>query len=214
MFHDVRLPQDIERGATGGPQFSTTVLQLRSGFEQRNINWTQVRGQWDIAYGILQMAEEVGAETAVHTVRDFFYARQGRAVGFRFKDWSDFEIGDRNNPTADNQSIGLGDGATTVFQVFKRYTSGGFTYDRTIKKLVTGTPVVLLDGIVQVSGFTVDVNAGTVTFNSAPANNVNVQVATEFDVPVRFDSDQLQIRVEVFQAGEIVSTPIVELRLT
>lgn len=210
-FHEVRLPDDVERGAVGGPGFKTTVLILESGFEQRNIDWSQTRGEWDISYGLMQMEDET-LETTVHAVRDFFYARQGRACGFRFKDWSDFEIGDVANPTIDNQSIGLGDGINPLFQVFKRYISGSINYDRVIKKLVTGQVVVLLDNIVQVAGFTVDDDLGTITFAVAPGVSVNVQVALEFDVPVRFDDDLLKITVQTFQSGQIPPIPLIELR--
>lgn len=211
-FHDVRLPDDIERGAIGGPMFKTRVLKLESGFEQRNIDWVNTRGEWDISYGMMNMDAAV-LQTAVHDVRDFFYARKGRAHGFRFKDWTDFQIGDVANPTTDNQSIGLGDTIQTLFQVFKRYSSGGFDYDRTIKKLVSGQVVVLLDNVVQVSGFTIQLNAGTITFTSAPGAGVNVQVALEFDTPVRFDDDHFKITIETFQAGQIPPIPIIELRI-
>ncbi len=219
-FHDVRLPIDVERGAVGGPRFKTRVLELESGFEQRNIDWENTRGEWDISYGLMNM-EDVILETHVHAIRDFFYAREGRAHGFRFKDWSDFEIGDFANPTTDNQLIALGDDATTVFTVFKRYSSGGINYDRTIKKLVSGSVAVLLDNVVQVSGVTVDVNAATVTFDVAPASTGGtgpggeevIAIVTEFDVPVRFDDDQLNINVALFNVGSFPAIPIKELRI-
>lgn len=220
-FHDIRLPEDIERGAVGGPRFKTTVLMLQSGYEQRNIDWQHTRGEWDIGYGLMSMDEEV-LETSIHKVRDFYYNRQGRAHGFRFKDWSDFQIGDYTDAANDYQEIGLGTGAQTVFQVNKRYMDeGNFVYQRTIRKLVSGAFAVLLDGVVQNSGVTVDVNTGTVTFSSPPAatggigagGRRQVGFAGEFDVPVRFDSDHLQINVNMFQAGSIPGLTVVELRL-
>ncbi len=219
-FVDVRLPEDIERGAVGGPRFKTRVLQLDSGFEQRNIDWANVRAEYDISYGLMAMEDPL-LTTSVHAIRDFFYARQGRAHGFRFKDWSDYQIGDKDDAVNDNQLIGLGDDSTTVFQVFKRYSSGGVNHDRTIRKLVNGTVSVLLDGVVQSSGVTVDVNAATVTFDVAPASTGGtgpsseevVAIACEFDVPVRFDNDHLGINVLVFSAGSIPAIPLVELRI-
>ncbi|HNQ98402.1 MAG TPA: DUF2460 domain-containing protein [Trueperaceae bacterium] len=219
-FHEVRLPSDVERGAVGGPRFKTTVLQLASGFEQRNIDWEQVKGEWDISYGLMSLRDNE-LDTYIHAVRDFFYARSGRAHGFRFKDWSDFEIGEPSDPLGGHQLIGLGDGATTQFQVFKRYSSGGVSYDRVIKKLVSGTVSVLLDSVVQLAGYSVDVNTGLVTFDVAPAatggsgpgGEVVVQVACEFDVPVRFDDDHLKITVQTAQAGQIPAIPLVEIRV-
>lgn len=219
-FHETRLPVDVERGALGGPTFKTRVLELESGFEQRNIDWAMPRAEFDLSYGLMSM-DDTTLETHVHAIRDFFYARVGRAHGFRFKDWSDYQIGDKNNPTTDNQLIGLGDDATVLFQVFKRYTSGAINFDRTIRKLVAGSVSVLLDGVVQVSGVTVDVNAATVTFDVAPASTGGtgpggeeiVQIACEFDIPVRFENDHLGISVLVFSSGSIPAIPIKELRI-
>lgn len=219
-FHDVRLPIDVERGAVGGPRFKTRVLELESGFEQRNIDWANTRAEYDISYGLMNM-EDNALETNVHALRDFFFTREGRAHGFRFKDWADYQIGDSDNPTVTNQVLAFGDDATTVFQVFKRYTSGGVNYDRTIRKLVAGTVSVLLDGVVQSSGVTVDVNAATVTFDVAPASTGGtgpsseevVAIACEYDVPVRFDDDHLGINILVFSAASIPAIPLKELRI-
>jgi uncharacterized protein (TIGR02217 family) len=154
-FHNVRLPEDIEQGAEGGPEFKTIVLERASGREKRNIAWSRVRGSWDIAYGIRTKAD-------LETVRDFFYARQGKAYGFRFKDFSDFEI---TGP----QSIGISGGVTTVFQIYKRYTSGAFYYDRKITRLVNGTYSVYIDGVLKTEGvhYTIDIDTGLVTLASA-----------------------------------------------
>lgn len=219
-FHEVRLPEDVEKGVSGGPMFKTTVLQLDSGDEQRNVDWSQSKGSWDISYALMSMDDQ-GLGTYIRLVREFFYARRGRAYGFRFKDWSDFEIGTFATPTVHNQAIGLGDGVTTVFQVYKRYSSGGVDYDRVIKKLVSGSVAVLLDGVVQSSGVTVNANAGTVTFASPPAATGGtgpggaklVAVACEFDVPVRFDVDQIKLSLENAMAGSIDSIPLVEIRV-
>lgn len=220
-FHEVRLPDDIERGAQGGPMFNTNVMQLDSGFEQRNINWEQPKGSWDISYGLMSMKDN-DLDTYIELVRDFFYVRRGRAYGFRFKDWSDFEIGNWGNPVDDNQAIGLGDGVTTIFQVYKRYTSGdNLFFDRTIKKLVDGTVKVLIDNVVQTSGYTVDETTGLITFGAAPAATGGigsggkklVSIACEFDTPVRFDADQFKITVEQALSGSIDTLTVTEIRI-
>ena len=218
-FHNDRLPDDVERGAQGGPRFKTTVLTLRSGHEKRNIDWSRSRGLWDISYGLMSLDPDI-AEASVGKVGNFFYARQGRAHSFPFKDWSDFEIGSPSNPTNGNQLIGLGDDTTTVFQIFKRYTSGGIVFDRPIALPVLGTVSVLLDGVVQVAGFTVNSLGGTVTFSVPPAGSggtgpggeVVVSVACEFDVPVRFDTDHLVINMRRYELGSIPEIPLVEVR--
>ena len=44
-FHEVRFPDNIAYGATGGPEFATTVVATGSGHEKRNVNWSEARGR-------------------------------------------------------------------------------------------------------------------------------------------------------------------------
>lgn len=198
-FHEVRLPEDIELGAVGGPQFNTTVLELYSGYEQRNVNWSKTRGKWDIGYGLRDRAD-------MDTVIAFFYARQGKAYGFRFKDWTDYEIDSI-------QSIGTGDGSTTEFQIYKRYSSGGYYYDRDIYKLVSGTTKVYKDSVQQTVNFSVDDDTGIVTFAIAPSVGEDIGVICEFDVPVRFDIDYLPVNAYGIELESIRGIDIVEIRV-
>ena len=207
-FHSVQLPVDVERGAQGGPRFRTTVLTLASGFEMRNIEWERVRSGWDISYGI-SSAENFRA------VLDFFYAREGMAHSFRFKDWSDFKL--------DRQSIGSTDGSTSEFQLFKRYSSGGVNYDRHITKPVGSGARAWVNGIEQTVSYDgspdveeVDINplTGEITLGTthAATDGHDIEIETEFDVPVRFDTDQFSLTLETFNAGGIFDLPIVEVR--
>ena len=204
-FHEVRLPEDVERGAEGGPQFNTTVIELISGFEKRNINWSKTRGEWDIGYGIT-------TKTLFNSVLTFFYAREGRAHGFLFKDWSDFEMA--------RQNIGLTDTSNDTFQIFKRYTSGAINYDRILNKIVTGTESVWVNDVaitegVGVSQYQLDDTTGIITLGSALASQsgTDVEVLCEFNIPVRFDTDQLRISMQTFDAGAIPEFSIVEVRV-
>ena len=45
------------------------------------------------------------------------------------------------------------------------------------------------------------------------AEGVAVTAGYEFDVPVRFDTDKLEISIQGFAHGAIPSIPIVEIRL-
>ena len=215
-YHDVRLPTDIERGAVGGARFKTTVLQLESGFEQRNIDWARVRGEWDVGYGLLRKEDEAGLLTDLDDLINFFHARQGRAFSFRFKDFADFEIGDPNDPVSDNQSIGTGDGSTVAFQVIKRYTSGSETYDKSVNKIVTDSETVFVAAVQQnkPGDYTINDNTGIITFTSAPANLDDISIACEYDNHVRFDTDKLDINLEIFNVGSWPNIPIVEVRGT
>jgi uncharacterized protein (TIGR02217 family) len=105
--------------------------------------------------------------------------------------------------------------------VYKRYTSGAVDFDRAIKKLVSGTVKVLLDGVVQSTGFTVDNNLGTVTFDTAPTltggtgpdDEQVVAIACEFDTPVRFDDDQFKINLQNALAGSIETMTVTQIRV-
>ena len=94
MFIDARMPVGIERGASGGPTFNTTVHTLASGREQRNQNWSHPQGKWDVSYGIRNMysQDSVNADRALETVMHFFYLMKGKANSFRFRDWSDYIV--------------------------------------------------------------------------------------------------------------------------
>ena len=39
-----------------------------------------------------------------------------------------------------------------------------------------------------------------------------VTVGFEFDVPVRFDTDLIQVSVASFQAGDVPKVPVIEVR--
>ncbi len=207
-FHDVQLPNDVERGAQGGPRFKTTVLTLSGGHEKRNIDWSQTRGFWDIGYGI-------DDDTFFVSVQNFFYAREGRAHSFRFKDWSDYVLA--------TQLIGTTDGSTATFQIFKRYSSGGIDFDRDLSKPVTATWTALVNDIGQTVVFDVAPGAAEVSINTltgiatlgathAATSSLSVKVAGEFDVAVRFDTDAFDINLLTFQAGSIPQLPVIEVR--
>lgn len=198
-FHDVRLPEDIERGVTGGPEFRTVIAQLAGGAEKRNQEWALPRRSWDAGYG-MQTKEDFSR------IQDFFILRRGRAHGFRFKDWSDFE--------AEASPFGVGDGAETVFQLSKRYTDGTNTLDQPIRKPVDGTVLIYVNDVLktETTDYTIDYSTGVVTFVVAPTNTHVLEWSGEFDVPVRFDIDKLGVTLEHFDAGEVPSIPIIELR--
>lgn len=201
-FVEERLPEEVERNAVGGPGFKTIITPLASGHEQRNISWSQARSEWDIGYGISHLKEGLG-QAYLNEVIGFFYARYGMAVGFRFKDWTDFEVADG--------TIGVGDGANDEFQAVKLYNESGISYARTLSKLVTGTVVVKLDGTPTVA-FSVDVNTGLITMDSPPGVGVVVTLTCEFDIPVRFNVDKLDITAITMDAGLIGNIPIIEVR--
>lgn len=198
-FVETRFPTDIAYGSAGGPEYFTDIVVTHSGYEQRNVNWAQARAKYNVAHG-------VKTQTQLNTLIAFFRARKGRAHGFRFKDWTDYQGID--------QEIGTGDGVATVFQLRKLYVNGGITEIRTITKPVASTTAINFDGVVQnPANYTVNTINGQVTFSSAPADEVVITASFEFDVPVRFDTDKLSASLDnygVYSWGDI---PLVEVRV-
>jgi uncharacterized protein (TIGR02217 family) len=196
-FDEVQFPTNLSWGLVGGPAYQTDILQLDSGYEARNQNWPVALAKFDAS-----MAHWTAADIA--TVVAFFRARKGKARGFRFKDWSDYQ------GTAEVMSPAVGDGVITAFQMQKTYTSGGISEIRTITKPVLGTVTAYKNGVS--ASATINYTTGVVTFSTAPGVGVVPTATFEFDLPVRFDVDDLKIEVEapgVFSWGQI---PIVEIR--
>lgn len=99
----------------------------------------------------------------------------------------------------------------------KTYGSAYAPWQREIKKPVAGTILVAVGGVAQVADtdFTTDVATGIVTFEpgSVPAADAVVTAGFAFDVPVRFDTDKLEINLQGLRHGAIPNIPIVEVRL-
>ena len=198
-FIEVRFPTDIAYGSAGGPEYSTDIVITHGGYEQRNVNWSQARTRYNVAHG-------VKTQSQLDTLVAFFRARKGRADGFRFKDWTDYQVV--------GQVLGTGNGTNTVFQLSKSYVSGGSTEIRTITKPVSGTVKIYLNGVLQ-SGATyaLDTVLGKITFTVAPANTVVVSADFEFDVPVRFDTDRLAATLDSYGSHSWHDIPLVEVRV-
>ena len=208
-FHEVRFPASLSFGSLGGPERRTEVVTLANGFEERNTPWTHSRRRYDAGVGLRSLDD-------IETMIAFFEARRGPLFGFRWKDWQDFKSCKASQTIAfDDQLIGEGDGVETSFQLAKTYSSGGFEYERPITKPVEGALTLGVDGIEQVDGddWTVDFATGVVTFSEAPALGAVVSAGYEFDVPVRFAIDAIQTGMASYQAGDVPSVPVVEVRV-
>jgi len=192
-FHNVRFPEDISYGSSGGPGFNTSIIDLASGHEQRNINWSLARAKYDAQYGVKEREQ-------MEEVLDFFYARRGKAYGFRFKDWMDF--------TLTRQSIGVA--TTTSTQVYKRYEPlTSYFYDRPILKIVPGTVSWWANGVAKSAAL---VNTETGLINTTGLIGQTIEVQCEFAVPVRFDTDEIAIAHDDWELMSWPSIPLIELK--
>jgi len=208
-FHDIRFPASLSFGSVGGPERRTEIVTLANGFEERNSPWADSRRRYDAGVGMRSLDD-------IETLISFFEARKGQLYGFRWKDWTDFKS---CAPSADpgflDQQIGTGDGVTQTFQLKKTYRSGLETYVRLISKPVTGSVKVGIsdDELVETLHYEVDVATGFVSFESPPDIGVAITAGFEFDVPVRFDAERIEMSLASFSAGEIPTVPVVEVRV-
>lgn len=207
-FHDVLFPVALSFGSSGGPERRTEVVTLASGFEHRNSSWAHARRRYDAGLGLRSLDD-------VHEVLAFFEARQGRLYGFRWRDPIDHKsCAPSATPTAMDCRLGVGDGSACHFQLLRSYVSGSTVYQRPIRKPVEGSVIVAVAGVPLLpSAFVVDVTAGTVSLESPPAPGAVVTAGFTFDVPVRFDTDRIEVNLAAFEAGAIPSIPIVEVRV-
>lgn len=208
-FHDVRFPAKLSLGSSGGPERRTEIVTLANGFEERNTAWAHSRRRYDAGLAVKSLDD-------MQNVIAFFEARSGMLYGFRWKDWADFKSCEPSKtPTYTDQVIGVGDDVTTEFQLVKDYSSGAQSYKRVISKPIANSVRVAIDGVELLPGqdFAVDGETGIVTCFLAPTTGLEITAGFEFDVPVRFDTDYLEMTVASFNAGEIPQIPVVEVRV-
>lgn len=208
-FHEVRFPANLSFGSTGGPERRTEIVTLANGFEERNTPWAQSRRRYDAGLG-LRSLDDVAA------LISFFESRRGQLYGFRWKDWADFKSCKPSaRVDAFDQVLGAGNGVMQEFQLVKTYDPLGMAFRRPVLKPVSGTVLVTVagDAKIETVDYALDLARGRLTFFEPPDVGAVVTAGFEFDVPVRFDTDRIAVSVASFQAGEVPSVPVVEVRL-
>lgn len=202
-----RFNDKIAFEAEGGPGFNTQLVATVSGRESRNMLWQYARCAYEV--GLVAKPKSLYLE-----ILAFFRVVGGRAIGFRFKDWSDFYC-----TQAEGLLVRIG--VTNTYQMQKRYAAGAYARDRLIQKPVAGTvklwKLVTGDWVEQTSGFTIDTTTGIVTFDSDVSGDT-LSWSGEFDVPVRFDTDTLPavIRTRTSDTELLMdwpSIPLIEIRV-
>jgi uncharacterized protein (TIGR02217 family) len=210
VFHETLFPLDIALKSVGGPQRRTDIVALGSGAEERNARWVHSRRRYDAGYGVKTF------ET-LSQVLAFFEERRGRLYGFRWRDRLDHSSAAPGHAvTPADQVIGIGDGITKAFQLSKTYGSLYSPYRRPIAKPVPDSVRVAVaeNELEEGNGFTVDTKTGLITLSAAyvPASGSAITAGFRFDVPVRFDTDYLEIDLSAFAAGAIPKIPLVEIK--
>lgn len=185
-----RFPDDISYGAAGGPGYKTDIVSVNSGYESRNQVWSLPLASYDAAHGVKTQAQ-------LDVLIAFFRNAKGKANGFRYKDWLDYSVDATTGKL-------VATGVTDEWQMVKRYTTGALTEDRTIQKPVSGTVTISGGGTYSVNYTTGKV---TRTAGASPTGWIG-----EFDVPCRFDIDQMKASIENVSAYAWAQIPVVEVR--
>lgn len=209
-FHEVLFPLDVALGAAGGPERATEIVTTVTGREERNTRLMHSRRRWDAGYGVKSLAQ-------LSAIVAFFEERRGRLHGFRWRDRLDnASAAPGAAVTPFDQVLGTGDGTRSVFALTKAYGAVHAPYARPIAKPVTGTVRVAVNGVELTAGvaFSVNTATGEVTFlaGHVPLSGAAITVGFRFDVPVRFDTDFLEVNLTAFEAGEIPRIPVREIR--
>lgn len=201
-----RFPENIAIGSVGGPVFSTAVVVTTSGDEWRDAQWQYPLHRWDVSQGIKKHGDFLA-------LRAYFMVMQAKRNGWRFKDFSDYKAS--HGPTESGRVLGL---TATTFALVKRYTTGSLQQERRIHK-PRAEGFELRDGetlLASPADYVLNTVTGIVTTATA-RTAANLTWQGEFDVPCRFDTDQMQARhvgrhPSDGRLYEWTSIPITELR--
>lgn len=195
-FSEDLFPTDISYGMEGGPEFFTEIITLNNGSEQRNINWCQPRSKFNVAHGV-KTKEQLNRLIA------FFRTKQGKAIGFRFKDWTDFQ--------AKNQIIDIGDGKKKVFQLIKTYETSSISTTRIINKPVKDKVKIFVQN--QQVEAQINYENGRIILKNCPKINEIISADFEFDIAVRFDTDKLSALIDTYGSYSWNEIPLLEIKL-
>lgn len=183
-FLEARMGDLLSLGFQSVAGYNTQIVTLDNGREQRNANWSRAKRRYSAAHTSFQVAHFPALVALFHAVR-------GSAHGFRFKDHTDYQC------TAESLGTAPGSGSAAV-QLTKTYTNGALSTVRNITKPVSAT--VYVGGVAKTG--TLDTATGLFTPTTAWAGGALTWTG-EFDVPVRFTSDELPAVIETKTAGGI-----------
>ena len=213
-FHNVRIDEDVERGATGGPSFRTIIQRApKSAKEVRVQDWQYALRQWQIGYSA---GHERGRNIVSDKILTFFLERRGRLHSFRFRDWTDYQAVRARFYTR------TGAAAETTAQLGLWYGENN-PYWRKITKPVDGTVSIYVNNagdvaraatLVPPASYSINYLTGIATIQASvfgASTTSYLYWSGEFDLPVRFDTDDFEQRVANIDAVSMPRFPIIEV---
>lgn len=183
-FISAILDEEVAYGFEGGPEYSTAVVDLENGLEDRDSAWMYPRHKYSAKFDNLP-------DAAREMIINVFHVTRGKRHSFKFKDWNDFEAVAQplNVPAAMV-------GTLLPVQLYKTYTFGTAYTIRPVQALKNA--VVYLAGV-PVAG-TLDTELG-MFYPAAAWAAGNYTWTGEFYVWVRFDNDYNPFTINSWQAS-------------
>ena len=199
-FHNVTFPFPTDARISAAVNAPARILTRADGAEYRLARGAVGR-IYDIDYKKLSRKEF--SELAV-----FYIARQGARFSFLFRDPHDFSSAFRGETvTPTDQIIGVGDGATTGFQLKKTYG----TESAIISHPVTSAVRAAVNGVETIN-FTLDPLTGRINFNTAPPSGETVTAGVEFLRKVRFSEEAIRFHNLSVFTGETRILRLIEVK--
>jgi uncharacterized protein (TIGR02217 family) len=197
MFYEINFPNSIAFNSINSIYFDTNLVKSKNGTEQRS-------GNRDYPLLHFKVFNTFKNKKEIDQILTLFRMVRGKLNGFRLRDWLDYRV--------ENQIMGVGDGESKIFQMKKAYQIGGYITVRDIVKPVQDTVNVFINqvncnSLIQ----SIDYARGLVSFLEPPSENEMITFECEFDVPVRFKSDELNVVLIGKDSYEINNLELVEI---
>ena len=215
-FDDVILPRSYSRGSNTGPQTSTDLVYMASGYRKANRRWAQHLRRFDIGYNVRTPAD-------AHVILNIFEAVEGPGNSFLIRDWNDWNT-TANQDEESGAAITSSDQPTSDlgndrYQLIKVYSSGSASHTRNIIKPANDGSLKVIGGTGDLSegvDFTVGYATGIITLTGSPTpagSPSPLRWGGKFHVPVAFVSDGFVQQLTTYKGSAVPNIELLEVRL-
>lgn len=176
-----KFPEEMSLRASGGPAFQTSVATSANGNETRNINWFEPRHFFDVAPSIDSYED-------LEKLIKFFNFHKGKALPFRFKNWTDFRV--------EGEVVEVSDVETRIFNLKNK-----FIVPASLKLFANEKALA----------FEIEEDSGIGKIIDHIEDNTEIFANYEFDLLCRFNIDTLKISLDLNQVRAF-EIPVIEVR--
>lgn len=194
-------------GWDGGPEFNTTLVQLRSGRERANAAWAQPRFFFSLPFQNITSRDKYAA------IYEMFMVRRGRWGKFLYQ--SPLEVLN----TADDAIFAVAEAGQTEFQLGKWSIVDGVSFYHEVHALYSpdtdgsaDEPTITFTADGSPAGsHIIDRDRGVVVFDAPPGAGVVLRWSGPFSFWVRFDNDRLPFSIDNRSGDDYVVNGQVDL---